>query len=237
MVESSDGLKDRRRRTDGEPDALVVDRNRLFAEAVTPLLEDLGFTVSVATAARTARAFVASVAPALVLVDLSLPEGGGLAIGRMALATRSDAVVVGVTTAADPGRLRESRRAGFRGCVSKDTPVTRFKTHMRAAIEGKQIEPYRPDGRHGSRRSYPPTDVDLLAAQLTSREREVLELLVEGAGGSRIAEHLQISPNTVRTHVQSILTKLQVHSRLEATAVAVRHGLVNGHRPAEPGAA
>jgi two-component system nitrate/nitrite response regulator NarL len=66
----------------------------------------------------------------------------------------------------------------------------------------------------------------LLVSQLTAREKEVLGLLVEGTNSARIASQLGISSNTVRTHVQSILTKLQVHSRLEAATLAVRHGLV-----------
>ncbi len=68
--------------------------------------------------------------------------------------------------------------------------------------------------------------MELLAAQLTVREVEVLHLLAEGATSSQIAEQLEVSPNTVRTHVQGILSKLQVHSRLEAAAFAVRHDLV-----------
>jgi two-component system nitrate/nitrite response regulator NarL len=66
-----------------------------------------------------------------------------------------------------------------------------------------------------------------LAEQLTAREVEVLQLLAEGASSGRIAEQLGVSPNTVRTHVQGILSKLQVHSRLEAAAFAVRLGLVD----------
>jgi two-component system, NarL family, nitrate/nitrite response regulator NarL len=66
----------------------------------------------------------------------------------------------------------------------------------------------------------------MLVKQLTDRERQVLQLLAEGSSGVQIAARLAISPNTVRTHVQSILTKLQVHSRLEAAAFAVRHGLI-----------
>ena len=70
----------------------------------------------------------------------------------------------------------------------------------------------------------------LLTEQLTPRERQVLALLVQGASGEAISKPLGISPNTVRTHVQSILTKLQVHSRLEAAAFAVRHHLVADSR-------
>jgi DNA-binding NarL/FixJ family response regulator len=66
----------------------------------------------------------------------------------------------------------------------------------------------------------------LLEGQLTPREREVLGLLVEGASSEQIAVRLTVSPNTVRTHIQNVLTKLQVRSRLEAAAFAVRWGIV-----------
>lgn len=69
-------------------------------------------------------------------------------------------------------------------------------------------------------------DADLLARQLTAREREVLGFLTHTAVGGEVARRLGISRNTVRTHVQNILTKLQVHSRLEAVAFAVRYGII-----------
>jgi DNA-binding CsgD family transcriptional regulator len=67
--------------------------------------------------------------------------------------------------------------------------------------------------------------------QLTPRETQVLELLAEGGTSARIAETLEISPNTVRTHVQNILSKLAVGSRLEAAAIAARSGIGNLRRP------
>ena len=68
-------------------------------------------------------------------------------------------------------------------------------------------------------------------SDLTGRELEVLSLLVEGCTGPTIASRLGISRNTVRTHIQSILTKLQVHSRLQAAAFAVDKGLVDVSSP------
>jgi two-component system nitrate/nitrite response regulator NarL len=65
-----------------------------------------------------------------------------------------------------------------------------------------------------------------LAQQLSQREKEILALLVEGLNNAEIARRLGISQNTARAHAQRVLTKLQVHSRLEAAAFAVRHGLV-----------
>ena len=65
-----------------------------------------------------------------------------------------------------------------------------------------------------------------VGADLTRRELEVLELLVEGASGGEIADRLYVSANTVRNHVQRILTKLDAHSRLQAVAVAVQEGII-----------
>jgi DNA-binding NarL/FixJ family response regulator len=64
------------------------------------------------------------------------------------------------------------------------------------------------------------------AQELTDREREVLSLLAQGLNTPDIAQSLSISSSTVRNHVQNILHKLQVHSRLEAVAYALKHGLV-----------
>ena len=95
---------------------------------------------------------------------------------------------------------------------------------VRAVLDGQLIMPHRlgPASRQAAKHD----DAELLAAQLTPREREVLTLLARGANGREIAADLAISRNTVRTHVQSILTKLQVHSRLEAATFAVRHRLM-----------
>ncbi len=211
--------------TTGQPAALVVDRHRLFADVMTPSLEELAFQVSIATGTDSAREFITTHRPTLTLVDLSLPADGGFELGQHALATHPEAIVIGTTPRADPARVRESRAVGFSGCLSKDIPLSRFTSQIRAAIGGEPVE--QPRGNvdlvRGSHYA-PPRD--LLAAQLTARELEVLALLVEGAGSGQIARTLDISWNTVRTHAQSILTKLQVHSRLEAAAVAVRQGLV-----------
>jgi DNA-binding NarL/FixJ family response regulator len=66
----------------------------------------------------------------------------------------------------------------------------------------------------------------LLVSSLTRREREILALLSSGAGNDAIAQRLVISPETARTHIQNLLSKLGVHSRLEAAAFVARNGIV-----------
>jgi two-component system nitrate/nitrite response regulator NarL len=69
--------------------------------------------------------------------------------------------------------------------------------------------------------------VSVFAPGLTSRERQVLRLLIEGASNKDVARRLAIRSNTVRTHVQNLLTKLRVHTRLEAVTLAIRGGLMD----------
>jgi DNA-binding NarL/FixJ family response regulator len=157
-------------------------------------------------------------------MDLGLPDRSGLAVGQEILERWPQMKILAVTALDDPKAVDDALRMGFRGYLTKDTPVARFISSLEAIVDGQVVAPHRliPGGH----RRRPADDISLLVTQLTSREREVLGLLMEGADGRTIARRLGISRNTVRTHVQSILTKLQVHSRLEAATFAVRHHVV-----------
>jgi len=204
---------------------LIVDDHVLFAEAIRPTLESLGMTVvAVATTGADGLEFARRLRPDLILVDIGLPDESGLVTGRRILGEFPEAKVIALTALDSPSAVREAMRVGFHGYLTKDTPVSRFASSLRTVLDGQVVLPRRLVSAVGRRR-----DDDgsaLLAAQLTAREREVLGLLAEGLGGTDIARRLGISTNTVRTHIQSILTKLQVHSRLEAAAFALRRGLV-----------
>lgn len=159
--------------------------------------------------------------PDMVLLDLGLPDRSGLELGRDILEELPDTKVVAVTALEDERSVQDAFKAGFHGYLTKQTETGRFQRALRSVEDGQSVFPQRQVGRNRER-----TDDELLAEQLTTREVEVLQLLAEGATSGRMAEQLRVSPNTVRTHVQGILSKLQVHSRLEAAAFAVRLGLV-----------
>jgi len=197
----------------------------LFAEAIRSALNDAGMdAVAVVTSGRAALAYLEDDRPDVILLDLGLPDRSGLAVGREILEAWPDAKLMVLTALDDPKAVEEASRAGFRGYLTKDTPVSRFVSSIEAIVAGQEVFPHR--FAQAVRRPGSSDSVWLLISQLTPREREVLGLLVEGADGRTIAERLGISRNTVRTHVQSILTKLQVHSRLEAATLAVRHRVV-----------
>jgi DNA-binding NarL/FixJ family response regulator len=180
--------------------------------------------LAVATTAADAIEIAVAQRPDIVLMDIGLPDQSGLAAGRSILERWPDARILALTALNDRAVLEEAVRIGFSGFLTKETAVETFVNAIHAVIDGKTV-PTHVSSRivSGSLRR---GDVTLMAEQLSSREREVLELLVRGASGATVAERLGISRNTVRTHVQGILTKLQVHSRLEAATFAVKHAIV-----------
>lgn len=212
--------------------ALIVDDHLLFAEAIRSTLESNGIeVVAVATDGAEAIRAVRDHRPDLALVDIGLPDQSGLALGKQILADFRDTKVLAVSALDDPRVVKEAVRLGFSGYIMKETPVPRFVTSVLAAVDGQVVVPHRVAARVAGARTRREREAGILSEQLTPREKDVLELLVEGIDGDAIAERLGIARNTVRTHVQSILSKLQVHSRLEAAAFAVRHGIVESPRP------
>jgi two-component system, NarL family, nitrate/nitrite response regulator NarL len=210
---------------------LIVDDHTLFAEAVRATLEARGIrVVGVVTNGADAIRSAAEHRPDIVLMDLGLPDRSGLAVGAAILAERPETRIVALTALDDPRAVKEAIRIGFHGYVTKDTPLVKFVEAVRATFAGQVVVPYRLAAQAAGARSQQDREVALMAEQLTYRELDVLKLLAEGVRGDAIAQRLGISKNTVRTHVQSILTKLQVHTRLEAATFAVRHGIVDPPR-------
>lgn len=215
-----------------EPNArvLIVDDHKLFAEAVQSSLGEYGIDV-VGTASTIAEALPVArqEVPDVILMDLALPDGNGLEAGRALLDEYPQIKVLALTARSDAAAVKEAMQAGFCGYMTKDTPLDRLAASIKMALDGQVVIPHRLASAAAGVQTPEERNATLLASHLTPREREVLALLVQGAGSEAIAAKLCVSLNTVRTHVQSILTKLQVRSRLEAAAFAVRFNIVTRH--------
>ena len=209
---------------------LIVDDHKLFAEAIEPALHEAGIDViGVVDNERDAFQSVAEGAPDLVLMDIGLPQADGIEVGKNLLDRHPETKVLIVTARTDAGLVRQSMRAGFNGYVTKDTPVAQFVAAVKSALAGDVVVPKHLAQRAAGARTPAEEDARRRSEHLTRRELEVLALLTEGATSESIAARLSISLNTVRTHIQNILTKLQVRSRLEAAAFAIRFGIVTRH--------
>lgn len=200
---------------------LLLGERTLFTEALRFVLESFGMTADVVAHGESALQAARRARPHLVLVDL---EGApnGAAVGRSLARESPDTKLMAVTPRYDPEVLSAALAAGFHGYLTKDTPLTRFARLIDATLSGEALARW-PLGRGPA---LGPNGDRPAVVRLTPREREVLSLLAVGASGRDIAERLGISPNTVRTHIRSVLGKLDCHTRLEAATFAVRVGLV-----------
>lgn len=213
---------------------LLADGHSLFREAVRVVLEGEGDLRVVAEAGDGVEAVAAAerIRPDLALLDAGLERCDGIRATRTLRERVPGCEVVVVSGTEDPELLERALEAGARGFVSKASPLSELLEVVRGVRRGEVQIPRRMLGDLLSRlmrRRREQDEVLRRVSRLTRREREVLRLIAAGSGTEAIAHALVISPQTARTHIQNILAKLQVHSRLEAAA------LVNGSGVLEPG--
>ncbi|GAB2651780.1 response regulator transcription factor [Kribbella swartbergensis] len=213
---------------------VIVHGQPAFAEALQERLSAEPDIDVVGTAAdgRSALTAVTNLNPDLVLLDLHLGSEDGLAVGVQLRDIAPRAVFVAVTGVDDPRAAVRAVRMGVRAWVSMDMGVDFLLAAVRAAPQGHSLFPpallggmlpllARPEARNR---------YDDLLAGLTDRERQILVCMIDGLDRRAIARRLQLSSNTVRTHVQRVLAKLQVHSSLEAVALALTAGVRGDER-------
>jgi DNA-binding NarL/FixJ family response regulator len=211
--------------------ALIVDDHRTFAEALRIAIElekDMR-VVGVAVSGEEAVPTAESEKPDVVLMDIEMPGMDGVEAIRRVKAVAPEARVVVVSAHQGDLILAKAVEAGASGYLSKDNALSTVVDSVRLAYEGDPLLPPEEVNRvlrHLRHRRVQEASSLQRAERLTPRETEILQHMANGASTDEIAEDLGVSPNTLRTHVQNILTKLGVHSKLEALAFAIRHGKV-----------
>jgi DNA-binding NarL/FixJ family response regulator len=195
---------------DQEPDFSVVAQAGSLAEARQALAE-AGAGVDVA------------------VIDLGLPDGSGEELIGVLRAANPRAVALVLTYFADEERLARAVQAGASGVLHKSASVAEVMDAVRRLDAGEPLLSL-PEVFAALRLVDQERERDresrLAVEQLTDRELEVLQALADGQSDKEIAERFHISLATVRSHVTSVLAKLQATSRLQALVVAVRHGIV-----------
>jgi two-component system nitrate/nitrite response regulator NarL len=210
---------------------LLADAHSLFREAVRMALDGQP-DLRVVAEARDGLQAVAEAEqnnPDVALLDASLPNCDGVRATELIGTRVPECRVVVVSNEEDGGLLMSAVLAGAKGFLTKGSPLGELIGTARGVAEGETRIPPRMLGllidRLVRRRQEHDQALKRIS-RLTRREKEVLGLLAEGGDNDAIAQALVISPQTARTHVQNVLGKLGVHSRLEAAALARRNEVV-----------
>jgi DNA-binding NarL/FixJ family response regulator len=209
---------------------LLADEQSLFREAVRVVLSNQA-DIEVVGEARDGIHAIAEaerLKPDVALLDANLPNCDGIAATRRIAERVPTCRVIVVTGQEDERILVDALEAGANGYITKESPLDDLIEAARTVHRGDVLVPSRMLGALLRRLLQRRRDYQSALSRMTSltrREREVLALLAQGADNDSIAQRLVISPETARTHVQNVLGKLGVHSRLEAAAFVRQNGL------------
>jgi len=207
---------------------LVVDDHEIVRRGICTLIETEPGVEVVAEAAngREAVQKAGQFQPAVILMDLVMPEMDGVEAIRQILSERPETQVLVLTSFSSDDKLFPAIEAGALGYLLKDTSPEELLQAIRSAAEGQSTLTPSIARRllrefSGNDRIWPPVE------PLTDRETEVLKLLAKGLTNEELAERLFISEATARTHVSNILAKLNLTNRTQAALYALRYGLAS----------
>jgi DNA-binding NarL/FixJ family response regulator len=204
---------------------VIVDDHMMFAQSLGRLLADepgidvLGIADSGTEAIRMAN----ELRPAVMLIDYQMPEQNGVIISAKIKSIDPGIMIVMITGTDDDKVLIAAIDAGCSGFLTKDRAASEVADAIRGVADGEALISPALLARLLPKLS---KTYRSIGDDLTDRERDVLRHLATGSTGKAIATELHLSLNTVRNYTQSILSKLNAHSKLEAVATAVREGII-----------
>ena len=200
---------------------LVADSNQACRKLISGLLRRIGFETTEATTGPETLDLVARLQPSLVLLDVNLPKVSGYEVCRELRDEYGEeiAIIFVSRERTEPADRVAGLLVGADDYIVKPFDDDELLARARAAL--RRVSPRSRAGE---------VVTPQVGASLTAREREVLRLLASGLSQAEIAAKLFISPKTVGGHIQRILTKLGVHSRAQAVALAHDQGLADVER-------
>lgn len=212
---------------------LIADDHPLFRDGLRSLLTANGHeVVGEARNGREAIELARQLEPDMVLMDVQMPELDGISATRTLTAAMPGVKVIVLTASEEEAKLFDAIKAGAQGYLLKNLEAETFfdlldraqrgEPALTPALARKLLQEFAKPA--DTTAAAPPTEDETL----TAREREVLELMVEGVTSNRkLAKRLGLSENTVKFHVRNILDKLRLHNRAEVVGYALRKGIVD----------
>jgi DNA-binding NarL/FixJ family response regulator len=209
---------------------VIAEDHHLVRQGIRALLEKTGEIAVVGEAAdgQDAVELTRRLIPDLVMLDISMPRLNGIEAVRRIHALGTNSRVMVLSMYADETLVRQALQSGARGYVVKRAVAEELVLAIRAIARGEvflspEVSRVLLDQAVGRREA---ADGEGPLAHLTSREREVLQLVAEGHTNSRIAGMLCLSEKTVEKHRGSLMVKLDAHNTAGLVRLAVKHGLI-----------
>ena len=208
------------------PRVLLGDDHVMFCEGLRSILEPHFEVVGIAANGQELVAAAERLQPDVVVADVSMPLLNGIGAARKLQKIKRPPKIVFLTMHADPTFATEAFRAGASGYVLKSSSGVEIVTAIQEAIRGRtHISAVVAGGVLGGLMESR-TDQKKRAAELTSRQKEILQLIAEGKSPKEIAVILSVSPRTVEFHKYRIMETIGVRTIAELTRYAVNHGIV-----------
>jgi NarL family two-component system response regulator LiaR len=208
---------------------LIADDHKLFRQGLIGLMktrEDLAQVVGEAETGVEAVQLTQELKPDVVLMDIYMPEMDGLQAAKEIRARFPGVAVVMLTSSERDGHLYEAVKAGVAGYLLKSLDADELFNLLEGVTKGEPAMTRAMAGKFLKAVANRMADEEKGEEPLTEREQYVLRLVASGASNQVIAEKLSISVNTVKSHIKSILSKLQLENRTQAATYALQHGLV-----------
>lgn len=208
---------------------VLADDHHLFRDGLARILSgypDVEVLASVSSGEDAVTA-VAQHLPDVILLDVNMPGIGGVGATRQIREADPDARILMLTVSEQEGDLFAAIRFGARGYLLKDATSDQLHDAVCRVYAGEAIIAPVMAAKLFDKFSEMPEAPKRSPKfdELTDRERDILHLLIQGLSNKEIGSQLSLSPHTVKVHLHRILEKLELRSRVEAAAWAVRHGL------------
>lgn len=205
------------------PRTLIVDDHKLFAEGLAQVLRNCCDVVGTIGDGDLLLDAAANLHPDIVLLDVAMPNVGGLEALRRLKAKRSTAKVIVLTMHGDPRLAVEALRSGADGFILKESSGDELLAAVDAVMKGRTYLTSTLTKDVLSMMSGPAEPGEV---RLTPRQREVLRLIVQGQRVKEIAASLSLSPRSVEAVKYQVMQELNVHSTAELVRYAIQHDLV-----------
>ena len=202
-----------------DADILLLDDHSVLLESMRDALAQAGYThIQTKTTIAQAKEHLRHTPPHLLITDINLPDGSGLALAREVKRYLPEVKVLFLTMHDDAKTLEEAIATEAEGFVNKTTSLSGVFRAISSLLDGASVYPagHKPSKYRQQPEASPPT--------LTHREESVLACLGVGLSNKEIARELEVAEGTVKVHIKTILKKLRVNNRTQAAIYAYENG-------------